>query len=896
MPNLLDFSNFNRRLWLSGGRSNAPADSLRRCRGVAPELTGSIRSMYPPQLLYANINALNLVYFQDNRYQFDGSKLYKNGAAIYSTGFNGNRGTFVSMPPALGLTDSLFMCGAGQNIKVDTAGNVTNWGIQYPTNSMVAANNAQEQIVIINPNADTHGDFTSTTNVTVTDETGIITAGTHSLKFATGAQTAWQATIPYGSAQNWGNYSSGDFVLPTDLFQIWVYIDAYPSGASAGFWIEFDVDVHDQGFTKDWYSFSVGFLPATVASPTVKHDVNTTVTFQVGQWQQITVPQQSFLRNGTARQLDWTMVQALRIKGGNVPTATNIYLSDFTISGGAPLGAGPAAGNGGSEYSYYAVYRNLTTGNQSNPQATPTNTFANSCQSVTLSQIPISSDPQVGARDLYRTSAENAGGGQTAYYLDTIYDNSTTTYTDTSGDTSVPKTLTPWVKNIAVPPATPTHISSAHYYVDGGNGYYFKLTTNGTTGSGPSWNIPTTTWVALGTFFANDTVSPLLAAGNLFKCTVGGISGASQPDWAGTGVNSTVQDGSVTWLNTGPATTADGTAVWTFQGINSMPVLGNQAVLLDNTVPPSTINDAVGPFQGSMVMTRDTASGFGGYVYLSPPGRAESVGLAIRVSSDDEPCQKAVIFQDQLWIITTNGIYRSNGTYPNISFEKVFTEGGTNFPFTVLSTDKDVFYRGYDGIRRFTWGANQLIAFEAIAPVLRGETVEDVPPFYPTVCGLMRDEVMFSDGVTSMALSHEHFVWRSFDVGFSAMIYEEETGEIVASYGGNVYLWEHQSFAGAPLAFDFEVQTPSVEPDPSRSTQTKRLYVDIDTVSQKVTPTLLVDNKDITLPAIVTPNRQTIEIPYQYPGRVIGVRFTATPNLGQVQIYRVSADNGNGNT
>jgi len=51
-------------------------------------------------------------------------------------------------------------------------------------------------------------------------------------------------------------------------------------------------------------------------------------------------------------------------------------------------------------------------------------------QAVNVTNIPVSSDAQVGNRKLWRTTA----GGDLAFYLDTIPDNTTTTYTDTRAD------------------------------------------------------------------------------------------------------------------------------------------------------------------------------------------------------------------------------------------------------------------------------------------------------------------------------------------------------------------------------------------------------------------------------------------------------------------------------
>lgn len=879
----LDVRSFDKRIWLSGGRDQVPDGYLRRARGIAPEFTGSVRSMWPPQLLYSGITALNLLRFQSQRLQYDGTKLYKNGVSIYSGG-NGSRGTFVSMPASAGLNDYLFLAGSGPLVKFDPNFNETNWGIQFPINSMQATNLPQDAIVVDNFDA-SHLNWAAT-NCTVADESTIVAVGTGSLKIsAVGGPWSIKNTTTFtvGSAPiDLGNYANTDISLPTDVVSFWVFDT--PTNPNLPNWLKLDFDVNDGSFKKDYYSLVIQFsvpgssTPVTQVNPALIYNLNP------NQWLQVFIPKQVFTRIGSHLNLDWTNIVAVRFSGDS--SFNTLYLDNLQILGGAALGQGPAVMTGGSEYSYFAVYRNTTTGNQSNPQAVASNAQGVAVNKVSLTQIPVSSDTQVGARDLYRTSAENTGGGQTPFYLDTIYDNSTTTYTDSTADISVPLTLTPWQKSVAVPP----NAGAIHYYVDGGNGYIFKLITSGTTGAGvPAWQIPTGAWSALSTFTVGTTVSPLKAAGRFFNCTTAGTTGTTQPNWAGVAPLGTVTDGTVVWTDTGVQNTTDNTAVWQFFGINSTPVLGTQAIRYDNVVPFATIADAVGPYQGSMVWTRDSAQP--GRVYFSPPGRAEGIGAFVDVSTANDPVQKAVIFQNSLWVVTARRIIRLNGQYPAFTPVVCYVEGGTQFPFTVFATEQDVFYRSTEGIRAFNWGADRLYAFEAIAPIQRGQTVEDVPPFYPTVAGVGRDEIYFSDQTSlTLALNHVRPFWRTFDLPITAITYEDETGEVIASYGGNVYLFEHQSFGGTPIAFDFEVQTPSVELSNAMQNLSQRVYLDINTANQIVTPSLLVDGGTFALPAVTTNGRATIEIPYQAPGHVFGVLLQAQPQTGIIEVFRVAVD------
>lgn len=896
----ISFTNFNRRLVLAGGREQTGVGGLRRASGIAPETTTSVLSRWGSQQLYS-IAAIQTYYWNGARYQYDGATLYKNGVSI-KTGFNGARLTFNSMPPQEGSEDYLFILGGGATpFKIAPDGTISNWGIVNPPNQMTAAIVAADQIVI-DSFVSSALNYTGVGTTTVANETTIVAVGAGSLKINPSGG-AWSITQSYAAAQNWAYYSNNDFSLDTDVFQIWFYFDTFGSASgSPGTWLEIDVDLNDQSFKKDWYSVAVGLLPATTATPRVRHNVNFDVTFQTGQWQQLTIAKSQFLRNGADYQLDWSMVQGLRIKGGNF--TGNLYLDNFTLSGGDEKGAGPAVGNGGSEYDYSIVYRNLTTGSQSNPNNDPVKVFNVQVNKIQLNNIPVSSDPQVGARDVYRTQALTQPGGGAAFYVDTIYDNVTTAYTDSFADYSVRLVTTPWAASIAVPPSTPTHTSTANYFIDAGNGYYFKLTTAGTTGSEPPvWSIPTSSWSANSAYVLNETVAPLKGNGNFFKCTVAGTSGLFQPNWASAlSLGATIADGGVTWTNTGPQTVTDNTAAWTFQGINSTQVISNNELLYDNAPPLATYQDAYGPFQGSMFWTRDSAAGAEGYVYASPPGRPESVGEAYTIGSSNDTAQKVLAWDGALWALTQAKLFLFEGVYPALSPLSINDALGTNSPYTVLALQMiGIIYWAPDGIRVASRAGSRLIGFQQIAPILRGQAEENVAAWSPTNgpvwAALFRDEIVFSDGATlTLALAYDgvmdNFVWRQPGQILTAAYYEPQTGQIQAAFGGATYLFEEPGqLADGTAAIPFIMQSPGDMPDIGAQFTTQRIYISATLNNQTVTPTLIVDGTEYGLPPITANgSRVQIELSPKVCGRFFeGVRLNGSLT-NRVEIFRIEAD------
>lgn len=899
----ISFSNFNRRVVVAGGREQTGPNALRIASGVAPELTNSVMSRWGSTHLY-NIASIQCYYWNNTRYQYDGSALYANGISI-KTGFNGNRIAFNAMPPQPGLQDYLFVIGGGVTpFKISPTGTITNWGIVEPANSTTGINVAQDLIVIDTFNTDA-ANWTAV-GVAKANEATIIAVNNAndsggSLKLNPAANT-WTITNNFSStAQNLGQYSGGDLSLDTDVIQFWFYFDSLGGAASPpnlSTYLELDFDVNDGTFHKDWYSVVLEMIPAGSTNPQVQQNATISVRFNPGAWKQATIAKSQFTRNGTNLQFDWSCVQAMRFVGGNF--VGNLYLDYLTQMGGCGLGAGPAVGNGGSEYDYYVVYRNLTTGSQSNPNSDPIKVFDVEVNQVKLSHIPVSSDTQVGARDIYRTQALTVPGGGLAFYLDTIYDNSTTTYTDKSSDFSIQESTTPWQASVAVPPAN--QAAGASYYIDAGNGYYFKLKTSGTTGSSPpTWKIPTTSWSANTPFLLNETTSQRKANGHFWKVTTAGTSGIVEPNWALAGP---LTDGTVVWTDQGAQDTTDNSAVWTFQGINSTQVLSNTGLLFDNAPPQITYGWAIGPYQDSMIWTRDSAAGFQGYVYASPPGRPESVAQAYQVTSTDDPTQTVVIWDNRLWVWITSKVLIGSGSYPAFTFAPINDSLGTLAPYTVVPIKlMGIMYWAPDGIRIINYAGSTVIGFQELAPIFRDQPEENLPAWSeetgPVIAEEARNEVFFSDGTTlTLAFTYDGggLAWRQPGQILTAIYYEHQTGEIQAAFGGSTYLYEDPGeLTDGGTAIPFEIQSSGDYSDPASQFTTQRIYIaanlNVSAVPQTITPTLIIDGVSRTLPALpATAGRTTYELAPKMTGRLFdGINLTGSLT-GRIEIFYLGAD------
>ncbi len=779
------FADFDSRLWVSGGREQIPVTGLRRARSVAPELTRSVRSRWGMLGLY-NVNAISVFRYQGDRYAYDGLSLYKNGVII-AGGFDGTRLTFNTMPPQIGLPDYLFILGGGKTpFKIAPDGTITNWGIVAPNDGMQAARQPGESLLIddfVSSAAQWTGFFDSPLNCAIADETapGIPVGGGDLAIAADGTAEGhhWWIARDLGAGLNLAQYGDGTISLPTDFISCYVNI-ATPANVV---FMSFSFDVNDKTFTKDYYQCVILLVPNTTAPNLGQVDL--VVPASGGSWTKVNIPKSVFRRIGSDLNLDWSTTKAIWIQGGCFNTLQGIRLNNLVLSGGYALGVGPFA-TSGATYFYQVTFGNSTTGSDSNPNLQPVRVSGVVEQPVLLSQIPVSADPQVSNRKLWRSSATEAGTPTSPplFYLDTIKDNSTQTYLDKIADNFTPITINQWT-------ASAPYVIG--FLVDGGNGFYFKVTTAGSSGATPpNWSAPAGQWIGLTNYSVGDSIS-VYGSPYQFTVTTAGKSGINIPDFTTVGVGGTITDGTVVWTNSDSPSTTDGTVVWLFQGINSVQPLGNMEVLLDNAPPDPTYGDAAGPFQGGMVWTRDSAAGQQDNVYFSPPGRPESVGLVYHIDSTDDPAEKAAIWDGGLWVFTTKRAMQFTGTYPALTSSPVDDGMGTSWPYTVVPVDRvGVIYRAVDGPRILNWAGSRLIGFDNLAPLFRGQGAETLSAFFPVWAAIARGEVYFGDNNYTLALTFdgEKFVWRNLGVPLQTAYYERDTGSILAGLPGFTILYE----------------------------------------------------------------------------------------------------------
>jgi len=313
---------------------------------------------------------------------------------------------------------------------------------------------------------------------------------------------------------------------------------------------------------------------------------------------------------------------------------------------------------------------------------------------------------------------------------------------------------------------------------------------------------------------------------------------------------------------------------------------------LDNDPPDDSWNDAIGPYNGRMFWTRSSIAGEEGRIFYSPQGRPESVEGFIEVNNGDDPVVRLTFWGGVLYAHTNAHVIRVLGFDPPFTWQEVYGAPGTTKPFSVTPTPFGIVHDSIDGIRVFDGTASRLIGFEAIGRLLAGEALEDVPPFDPVVGEFAGREIWLSDGATTLVLDPNDGSWRIAQGGVSALYFEPDTQVLVGAAGSTIVQLEPANVTtdnGVPISF--EIETPGAITDAVVRGLVQRMYLDVDTADQLLTPTLVLDNDEIPLPVFKTSGRpaQAIEYDIGRWGRVVSVRLEGELTA-QVTVYEISLD------
>jgi hypothetical protein len=827
-----------------------------------------------------------------------------DSGVVLKTGLSGNRLSFAKMPAQLGGPDYLFVADGASPFKMDLAGNVSNWGIQAPPDGFVGVAGTKDIRVIdtFNGSAASYTLIQPLVRVQKADDT-TLDGGDLELDFS--GSNHWR--LRKALTIDLSTYGDGRISLPTDAIAI--TIEQNGKGfVNFGLRLRFYLDPATR---TDYYEAVVSLISQT-ASLSKGNQIQSQFGFDfafpmaLGDVETIRVPKSAFRRVGSGGK-GWESVGQVEIGaaamslsaadyGNTVGSATNfgssMYIQNWQLEGSYPL-------NGTVQYA--VTYRNLTTGSRSNANPNYITVSNVDRAPVTLSNLPISTDSQVNAREIWRAVAVQFGGALSnkLFLVAAVGDNSTTTYTDDHiADIPIPFTVNVWKAGFTIP--------AVGFFVDGGNGYYFKASAGTTGGSVPAWNVPNT-----GGFFTNypyvvgNTIFPANSntSKRLFKVTaIAGtkLSGATEPNWDSVAVGASVTSGGVTFTNQGTITTIDNTVTWTLQGINSLQTLQGTQLPLDNAPVPSTTLRTSSPYQGVM-FTVDSANP--GRVDYSAPGRPESFGGFVQVTDPDDPIQTFIIHNGNLYVWSQQRVFflRILGTniLPGLTqvlvdYNSIEGAPGTIFPFSVAACNQFVAYQAMEGLMKFDGATAVEFGMEALGPVFRGESAENLVPMKIATATYHDGEYICSDAQTqTLAIDVYTERWRSIGAPVNALYTEQDTTSLLSTLAENIVLLEEPGqLQDNGMAVPIDWQTASVRLATSQQATVQRLYLDINPNGATLIPTLILDNASIPLPPLVGTGRKNP--PYEWTlglsGQMIAVELKGTVLNGIIELFGVEFD------
>lgn len=322
------------------------------------------------------------------------------------------------------------------------------------------------------------------------------------------------------------------------------------------------------------------------------------------------------------------------------------------------------------------------------------------------------------------------------------------------------------------------------------------------------------------------------------------------------------------------AGTVDDNTTTTFDDNIADADLESTVLPTDNDPPDDDFDDVFGPADGRIFWTRDGRAGRRGRVYYSPVGRPEAQEGFIDPATDDDPIQKGVIWNGIPWVFSKAHVFQILGQGP-FTWREISGAPGTTRPFTVKPTPFGIIYEAHDGARLMDGAASRLIGAESIGPLFRGESGGGISAFSGVVAEYARGEYLISDETATLALNLDDLLWRDVGIGAKAFHYEDDTNELIASFAGKVMRLEVEGVTdddGAPISFDFE--TGSGITDIDIPGVMLYAFIEADTDGELLTPTLILDNAEITLPKFQTAQRETVEYGIGRSGRVVGMRLT----------------------
>lgn len=303
----------------------------------------------------------------------------------------------------------------------------------------------------------------------------------------------------------------------------------------------------------------------------------------------------------------------------------------------------------------------------------------------------------------------------------------------------------------------------------------------------------------------------------------------------------------------------------------------------DNAMPEDTHIDFI--YDQATVFWLSGATGKKGRIYYSPPGRPEGQRGFIQVCQDDTPLLRLVVYNRARYAVGEAGWYRVDGTEPYTSFKFAGIPGiNAAQARTLAQVPQGLMWQAQDGLRIFNGSQSELVQFDRIGPLFRGQHLEQLFAMQGICAAYAREQYFISDGEQTLSFNLSTGFIRDLGQGFTSLYYEEDTRLLIGGTSAGLVIVEDIT---QPPTQRCSWQTTAVYSAPGQTSTVQRLYIDADTDGQPITVTIIVNGHERQLPPMVLAERSVSEyaLGVKYQSFSVRLSFQPTPNIRVYQIY-----------